>query len=153
MPEAVSVAVAKGVTSQLAVAELSQAFAPERSYADWDIQLEELDSLRVDVVAVQTEQQAERNSRGSMAYQIPIDVAVRKRFGGGAERVPLDEIDALVLLVEEIYESFELRRLADFDAAAFVEAKVIVNPDKAALRGLRQFTGIVRLTFEATKAV
>lgn len=160
MPEAVSVSVAKGVLAMLAAATLSKTISPERSYADWEMLLElaEEDGLRVDVVAVTTEQKTDLSSRGSSQFLIPIDIAVRRKFGVDRQdddtgRIEIAEIDALCLLVQEIHELFTPLRLVDFTAGVWQENRILVCPIKEHLRLNRQFTGIVRVTFRVDKDV
>ena len=80
MSNAVVVDVADAVKAMLVAATLSQTIAPERSYADWELSLEDSDVLHVDVVPVTTGQQVDLNTRGTRRYTVPIDIAIRKRF-------------------------------------------------------------------------
>lgn len=158
MSDAVAVAVAKAVTSQIDAATLSLAFTPERSYADWELALEDADELHVDVVVVTTELATELSSRGRMKYTVPIDIGVRKRFVTAQQdddtgRVELAEVDALMLLVEEIHELFASVSLTDYTEATWQETKTLVAPLNKHLRENRQFTGIVRVTFRVDKAI
>jgi hypothetical protein len=157
MPDAISVAVAKEVTAMLAAADLSQDFEPERSYADWQLELKSAGTLRVDVVAVTTKQEVELAARGGAKfYTIPVDIAVRQKFGQAAQdedtgRIEIATVDELVYLVQEIHELFLPNRLENFQAGVWQETKLIANPLHHHLQKLRQFTGIVRVTFKAEK--
>lgn len=161
--EAVEVSVAKAVISQLAAARLSQPIDPVRSYADWVQPLEvddtqKEDQLYVDVVPVATAQEVESSSRNTVAYTVPIDIAVRRKFGPKWQdtetgRVAVREVDTLLYLVQEIHELFTLTRMTDFEAGAWQETRRIVAPLKQHLRDLRQFTGIVRVTFRVDRKV
>ena len=155
---AVSVSIAEAVKAMLASAAISQAIAPERSYADWELALDGGDALHIDVVAVTTEQKIELSSRGTNRFLVPVDIAVRKRLGPDKQdddtgRIKVDEVDALCLLVEEIHELFAPHRLTDFDTGIWQENKILVCPLLAHLKTMRQFTGIVRVTFRVDKAV
>jgi hypothetical protein len=155
MSDAAPVTVAKAVTAELAAASLSQEFEPERSYADWDLPLEDSDRLHVDVVIVTTEQKSKLDTRSGLNYLVPIDIAIRKRFSQGQQdddtgRVNIDDIDALMLLTDEIHRLFIPRRLTTFAEAVWQETKILVAPERKHLRELRQFTGIVRVTFDAS---
>jgi hypothetical protein len=161
--EAVDVSVAKAVVSQLAAATLSRTITPVRSWADW-VQPLELDDksiedqLYVDVVPVATALETETSSRATLAYTCPVDIAVRRRFSTKFQdrdtlRINVREVDALMYLVQEIHEEFTLARMQDFEAGAWMETKRLVAPLKSHLRDMRQFTGIVRVTFRVDRKV
>jgi len=164
MPSAHSVAVADAVVAHLVAASssLAQPIAPVRSYADWEKpleteRLEECDRLMVDVVAVEPapDFKVDIASRNSLRYLIPVDIALRERFGSAQQnddtgRIELARVDALVLLTQQIWESFSLERLATLEGAVWDSEhppKIAANPLRAHLREFRQFTGIVRVTF------
>ena len=153
MPEAVTVTVAKEVAEILADASLSQAgLNVERSYADWELELNDFDQLHVDVVSVMTEQAVELASRGKHQYTVPVDIGIRRKFGHEKQsdatgRIEITEIDDLVLLVQEIHELFAKGRLTEFQSAVHQETRILANPIKQMLHQNRQFTGIIRLTF------
>lgn len=159
--EAVEVSVAKGVVAQLAAANLSRPITPVRSWADWIAPLEtdntcKEDVLYVDVVPVATAQEVEASSRATLAYTVPIDIAVRRKFGPDWQdqetlRINVREVDAMMFLVQEIHELFTLARMQDFEAGTWLETKRLVAPHKPHLRDLRQFTGIVRVTFRVDR--
>ncbi len=164
MPESIAVSIAKAVTAQLAAASLSQTIHPERSYADWSQPLEreqvsDEERLYVDVVPQATGLQVGLQTRGSNEHRVAIDIAVRRRFGQDKQdrdtgRVVIDEVDALMLLVQEIHEQFMPERLTDFEDAAWDPdqgTRILVAPLKRHLYEMKQFTGIVRLTFIASK--
>jgi hypothetical protein len=154
---AISVAVAQGMLTMLQTAKLSQDIAPERSYADWDLALEDADNLHVDVVAVTTEQKSELAVRGpSIQYIIPVDIAIRQRFGSDKQnpdtgRIEVASVDALCQLTEEIHELFMPNRLTDFSDGVWQETKILACPVLKHLKELRQFTGIVRVSFAVVK--
>lgn len=165
MPDAVAVSVAKAVTAMLADASLSQEITPERSYADWAQPLEkeqvsDTDRLYVDVVQQATGLQAELDDRGSNEYTTFIDIAIRKRFGPSKQssvdgRVLVAEVDAMMLLVQEVYELFMPERLTDFEDAVWDPeqgTRILVAPLKKHLYEHKQFTGIVRIGFIASAA-
>ncbi len=170
MSDAVAVSVAKTVTGMIAAASsagsLSQRFTPERSYADWDLQLELMDllvltgcdKLYVDVVTHTVQQSAKLSSRGTIQYVVPIDIAVRRKFGADKQnddsgRIAIEEIDGLVLLVQELHLMFTKQRLAETNLAIWDAenggTNILVNPDQKHLRENRQFTGLIRIFFRA----
>ena len=160
---AVAVSVSEGVRAAIAAAQLTPEFTVERNYADWDLDLTKLDGfelkdtekLRVDVVTHTTEQSVELASRGEISFRIPIDIAVRRRFGVDKQnqttgRIEVEEIDKLVLLVEEIYLLLVRSEIED---AEWQELNILACPVRQHLREWRQFTGIVRVVFEASRNV
>lgn len=156
MPDAVVVAIAKAVTTELATATLSRAIEPLRSYADWakplDDELPECGPLLVDVVPVSTKQESELQNSSELRYLVPIDIAVRQRFGTelidkDTKRIAITEIDALMLLVQEIHELFTPKELTDLPDATWKRSSVLVSPHVRHLRESRQFTGVVRVTY------
>lgn len=168
MPDdAVQVAVAKAVTAMIAANDFGVPFTAERSYADWELKLDamdllelqqDIDKLRVDVVAHTTQQRTELTSRGIVKYIVPVDIAVRRKFGTDKQndetgRIKIEEIDQLVKLVEDIHLLFTPQRLTEFDYAVWDGedggTSIVVNPDQKLLREKRQFTGIVRIFFRA----
>lgn len=155
---AISVDVAEAVKDMLDAGTFSQEIAPERSYADWELELEDADTLHVDVAVVSTELKVELASRGSYAYIVPVDVCVRKRFTADVQnddtgRIPNEQIDSLVLLVQEIHELFSPNRLTTFSGGVWQETKLMANPVREHLHKMRQFTGYLRVTFRADKAI
>lgn len=158
MPQAIAVSVADELVAMLVTASTAfagGAIAPERSYADWELELPDASDLRVDVVPVTTEQKAELASRGKMGFDVPVDVAVRQRFGQDKQdaqgRVAIAEVDPLMLLVEEIFTAFAAQRMTNFQAAAWQETRILAAPIREHLHKHKQFTGIVRLIFRAHK--
>ena len=155
---AVSVGVAQAVAAALAAADLSQDFTPERSYANWELELENADCLRVDVVAVIDKQTCVLFTRGKKRYTIPVDIAVRKRFAPNEQddetgRIDIAELDALCLLTEEIHGLFMKESLDGFDSAVWDRTEISVSPVTDHLKKFRQFTSIVRIPFVVDKAV
>lgn len=152
---AVSVGVAQAVTDMLAAATLSQGFTPERSYADWDLELED-SRLHVDVAAVINKQECFQLTRGKKRFTIPIDVAVRRRFKTDKQddetgRIEIEEIDALVLLVEEIHGLLWKVSLDGFSSAVWEKLEIPACPALPHLKTMKQFIGIVRVTFVVDK--
>lgn len=150
------VEIATAVTAALNAATLSINFTAVRSYADWTDKLEDLDTLQVDVVPLQTVVDTQLASHAEIMYRWAVDVGVRKRFSGAEITGPtgsieIDEIDALVLLVEEIHEHLTAERLSDYTDAAWFETQLVQAYNRKQLREWNQFTGITRVVFDATK--
>lgn len=130
----------------------------EFSYAEWDLALDsdEASDLLIDVVP-SGHSRTELDAVGSLKYVTDIDVAVRKKFGNAdraeSGRVDIEEINRLVWLVEMIHEYFLKDRPEDYPNAVWTGASIRVACDRKMLRENRQFLGIVRLTFETSKAI
>jgi len=154
---ALLVTIADALTAELNAHDFGVQFKAERSYADWDELLEELDTLRVDVVPVGYGD-ADLESRGTLHYLPAVDIGVRRHFGSGDEqendgRIDQAQIDALVLLVEQIHAFFTKQRPDDTVEAIWKQGKVNVTFNRQMLRDHRQFMGIVRFTFDAYQAL
>lgn len=173
--QATIVEVAEQVKKRIAEAqngELSIAdFQLERNYADYDLNLEEMngfaleeaEKLFVDVVSHTTEQEYEHSARGKIRYTVPVDLAVRKKFGPSeqnltTDRVKVEKIDELCLFTETLHKLFLPIRLANdgFPHAVWDSEKggtrILVNPHKEHLR-MRQFTAIVRMFFKVDRSI
>lgn len=166
MADAVSVATAKAVVERIQAATLSQQFTLERSYAEWDLELTKLDllelresdKLRIDVVAHTTEQETALQTRGGVRYKIPVDIAIRKKFGPDKQnddtgRIEVEEVDALILLLQEVHLLFVKQRLGDTNLSVWDGenggTQILAAPIREHLRTLRQFTGLIRIVFRA----
>jgi hypothetical protein len=155
---AVEVDIADAITAALDTAAFSQAFTPVRSYAEWEDALEDLNTLHVDVVPVQTGPATELDDRADVEYDCEIDIGVRYRFGTADQvsatgRVDTAKVDELILLVQEIAEFFMVDRLADANTAVWQDTEIKLGWSRKHLRQLRQFFGFVRLTFKATRVL
>lgn len=165
MPDAVLVAVAKAVAKELETASLGRTFTVERSYADWDEELPGLSELRLDVVPVPTVGH-EQFTRGLWRYVVQVNLVLRKRLTIAEQDAPTGkllaaEVDSLVELLQRIGEYFAPiqpgqsgRRLADLPEAVWLpadgDARGFEMPAayvREHLREMRQYTGVVRLTY------
>ena len=149
---AILVSTADAVLNALADHRFSQEFEPVRSYADWELPLEDQDELHVDVVPVGSPEM-ELETRGSIDYSPQVDIVIRKRLASDQQEADgtliLPEVDDLVLLVQELAEYFMADRLAEFEGAAWERTQMLAAFKPSHLRQYRQFTGIIRLTFKA----
>ena len=149
-------AITTELAARLADSSFGAAYAaivPDRSYADWEDTLESMGTLQVDVVPVEHEI-AELETHGSVKYQIPVDIGIRQRFGRGDNgRVAKASVDALVLLLENIFEHFaalELSGMSSHDCNWF-ETKIRQTFNREHLREHGQYTGIIRTTYRISK--
>ena len=141
------VQLADAVTAALAEAEFTVQFVPERSYADWTMQLEDTDALHVDVVIVGHEA-TELDDRGDISYVDAIDIGIRYKFGPEARepdgRLRNADVDALVALVEEIH----LKKTAALIRAAAVMPAIAGGAPAAAREALTRYGELLGLAFQ-----
>lgn len=137
-------------------------FTAERSYADWDLALDDTAQrgvLLCDVVPVSRLPVA-LETQSSVAYSPAIDVVFRKKFEPADAQVDdgkitLSAVDELVTLVEEVNEYFAAMRLTGFDSAVWdpsrdIELTAVIHRH---LREHDQYTGIIRLPFLASQSL
>jgi hypothetical protein len=152
MPDAIAVDIAKQLTTLLTATLAPYSVVPERSYADFDLELDD-DEIHVDVVVVSTKQTVELGSRGKNRYEVPIDVALRKKFGESDKdpttgRTIIDKIDEMMLLAQTLSEALIPEELGGL-GSLWQSSELISLPLLKHIRELRQFTSIVRVTFVA----
>ena len=164
---AVCVEVADAVVAMIRNRQFNLDFVLERSYAEWDLELKELDNLelqesdklRVDVVAHTTDQEVNLQTRSKVGMIVPVDIAIRRKFGPDKQdpdtgRVLLAEVDALMEFTQKLYLMFMPTRLTSFPDATWDEENggttIEVAPMRQHLRELHQFTGIIRVVFKAS---
>ena len=124
----------------------------ERSYADWDDLLTEMDEIHVDVVPVGYPS-SELDTRGAIADQNTIDIGIRKHFSLGDTqtndgRIAIEEIDALVKLLRQIKKLLIKKRAVDDSEAIWKATAVTITFDRKMLRDHQQFLGIIRFTLD-----
>lgn len=143
---------AEAIKNVLNAGEFIADFEAERSYPDWNLELAEAKQLHVDVVPVGYVETA-LASRGSVGYQVTVDIGVRKKFGQLSQesrtgRIDVAEIDELILLVQQIHQYMchqDRRVLAEnvhWKETVITDAYVTKH-----LRELRQFTGLIRVNY------
>jgi hypothetical protein len=151
---ALIVEIADAVVTALKAAEFGMEIPWERSYGDWDLELKEIGCVRGDVVPV-FDAQVELETRGSVRYELNIDIALRKRFSSQTDidcgRINRDEIDKLLYVVQRMQQQFVATRPSDDSVwspsrTQQVQAWYV----KAHLREWNQFTGVVRLPYESS---
>lgn len=161
---AVIVDLADAIAAELSAASIATfgvSFTAESSYADWHDELEDMDTLHVDVVVVRHED-SELADRGSTKYGLAVDVGFRKRFGAASQssstgRINKAEVDALVLMVEKTHEWFldggTGRQLATMPSAVWESTDVKLTYSRKLLRDKRMYVGVVRVKYEVNKAL
>ena len=101
-----------------------------------------------------------RLARGETRFLCHTDIGIRYRFAPEERdsngRVTVSEIDDLLLLLEQFHDHFvnngEGRRLGTYLAAAWQETNVRTWYVREHLRELGQYTGILRVSYEAVVA-
>lgn len=147
--------IADAVKDLLDAATLSKAFDVRLAY-DTELQLEDLDTLSVDLVAAGLTVSSE--SRSSLEYNAVLDIAVRYRFGVLEQEtdgsIDVEEIAEYLELLEEIGEHLAApanRQLATTTPATWLNAEIRFPWVPEHLRSNRQYTGILRATYYAAK--
>lgn len=138
----------------------------ERSYGDLNDPLEDLGTLKIDVVP--WIMQPDTDGEGLVDYPHNIDVMVRKRFDAQTQntstgKIAIAEIDALILLTEKIWEMFvpsHPNQTGMLTTTSGYEAKWEPRSSRLLqlyvrqhLSKIRQFTGYLRLGYTVTKTV
>lgn len=154
MSDARWIEVAQAVTDELNNPNLtwSKEFVAERNYADWDIPLEDLGTLRVDVVPVNNPETT-LDDRGSVLFTVAVDIAIRYRFKQDEltteGKVQTELADALSLFVQEVLVHFiqiDFETVAD---AKWLSTEILQTHGPESLLTNQQYTGIVRTTYQA----
>lgn len=156
--KAVLVEVAEALTCALNKHDFGLPVSAKRSYADFAEVLEDLDELHVDVVPAQHDE-ADLNSRDSVGYRVGLDIGIRKRFATAETdsltgRIAIEHIDRLILLVESVHQFLcheDQRQLTD--SATWYETTIRSTYYPPDLKEHRQFTSIIRVTYDATVAL
>lgn len=143
-------AVVAELAAGVAAVAFSAEFTPVRSFIS-SAELEDLDTLHVDVVPVTPNPSIE--ARFSVGCENQVDVAIRKRFEGDdldatTGRPTNAAVDALLYLEQEIYCYLaEHKRLTGYTDAGFMEAVIRTAWAADHLENRQQFTGIIRVTY------
>lgn len=146
--------VAAAVLAEIVAGTWSLKFESDWSYADWELPLEETADLRCDVTPW-PELPVELDNQSSLSNQVSVDVVLRQRFGGQdldaeqAGRVKRELVSARVTLLLELNRHFVKDRFAQFDSAAWISTRIKTLYFPRHLRTQQQYTGVLRLTFDA----
>jgi hypothetical protein len=136
---------AETIAAELNQASLSRTFQAERRL-DPERELEELCMLRVDVL--EGDRKSEAISRCALQGDYRVEIVIRQK--GPPEEDLDDFVDQLQGLVEEIDHYFSLppRRLRLYEAAAWKASELVYPYSIDDLRKKRQFTSLLRLTYQ-----
>jgi hypothetical protein len=155
---AVLIQTADAVTAELNGHAFALEFTAERSYADWDLALDDEAQrgiLICDVVPVSRVVTDLETSGGSVAYEPATDIVFRKKFepadaSNDDGRLTLEAVDELVALIEEVTEHFTPCALTATNPPRWKSTEIIAAVMHKHLREFNQYTGIIRLTFDAS---
>lgn len=157
---AVLVSIADAIKDEInSMTGLIREVTAERSYADWDLPLDDFDQLQVDVVPVNTAE-TELDARGQTRYLCRTYIGVRYRFRpedrvAASGRIDLEQIDELIELLEQFHDEFikegNGRRLTSYTTAVWQETSIRTWYIREHLREHGQFTGIIETSYEVTK--
>lgn len=166
---AIPILLADAITAVINTAQAAEdygtlSFTARRSYPDWDDDFKGLEQLAVDVVFVSSAGSggalAELDSEATIQTEPAVDISVRYRFepwdkNTSSGRLENASVDALVTLVEQIYETLAGDRaqaitLATGLHANWVDTSVRTYCDYGRLRqGV--FLGVVRVRYDVSK--
>jgi len=132
--------IADAIVDELNGGTFSQAFTAERSYLP-RFELPDMATLHVTVIPKSMEISQAGGTRAKEQYDYRVDVAVQKR------EAELDELDALMSLVEEIADYLTGRALDTSPVANWIgtENSPIYAPEH--MGEFRQFTSIITVTY------
>ena len=143
----VLVDIAKAVVAELndpGQPDFGQAFEAKRYYQPV-FDLGEMQDLHVSVVPKGLA--VSKAARAATQNDYQVDVAVQKKLAGAG----LDEVDALMGLVEQIADFFRLRRLKECADAVWVGTENEPVFSQEHMDQLRQFTSVLTLTFRVMR--
>lgn len=132
-------AIADAVVAQLNATAFSRPVAAERHYLP-RFELAEMTELRVSVVPRSVTSKGLDRNRDSFDHRV--DIAVQQKI----EPTP-GNLDALMVLVEEIADHFRSEPLAGYPQARCTEVENVPVYAAEHLDEFRQFTSVVTLTF------
>ena len=152
--------VAQAVTDELNSRTWSKKFTAIRSYAEWDIALDqeksECGKLFCDVVPV-TYESADLESRGAVTYLCPVDVVFRQLLHTTRDNAT---IDSLIAFNREVYTHFMKPTRIDTDGKFVRQSQAWVtaygrvdNVTESVLRLQNQWTGVFRLTYAGSDTI
>jgi len=136
--------IAEAVKDELNAGSFSETFTAERHYQPL-FDMKEMKNLHVTVVP--NDVTVHPASRGANQHDYRVDIAVQKRF----KKDQPAELDPLMTLVEEIADSFRLKRLASFSTAMWMKTDYTAIYAPEHMEELRQFTSILTLTFRVLR--
>lgn len=140
--------------------EFGVEFCATRSYADWELKLENETDLLVDVVPAKREKRLDESDRESRVHYCQVHIGVRKKFAREVQvastgRIIADQIDALVTLVEDMESLLDQPcvPLVKMPAAAVMSVVTLGDYDAELLRHNRQFLSIIEATYRHEKLI
>ena len=156
MADALEIQVADAVVAQINSQTWSETFRAERSYADIDAELTELDVLRVEVVLPEEWDQYDLDTRGSDEAQLTLTIAIRKRFGTEQQNQRLSgalrsEVDRLYTLAVDMARHFTTRAPTSLEAE-WVQTTV-QHYDRQKLATEQTFAAVIELQYKLQRTL
>lgn len=136
--------IADAVVDELNAGTFSQTFLAERQYRP-DFDLAEMKTLHVTVVPKGIA--VSGLSRSQNLFDVSVDVAVQKKVAAESDA----ELDPLMTLVEELAESFRLRRLSSLPSAVWLKTENVPVYAVEHLEQKKLFTSVLTFTFRVGK--
>jgi hypothetical protein len=143
--------VAEALRDSLTDAPFTKEFVPVESF-DTDMELEDADTLRVDVVPVS--QEPKQSDRGAISWTNTLEIGVRFRFGNLDQeesdgKIRNRHMHEWIYFMQEISQYlYSNPKLPLFPKAELLPTVVvIVTYSTKHLREWRQFTGIIRVEY------
>ena len=136
--------IADAVVAEINAGLFSQSVAATREYLP-HFDLEDMQTLRVTVVPKSVTTLP--GGRGHNQHDYAIDVAVQQKL----QTADNAEIDALMLLVDEVGDHFRFKRLSSYPNAMWLKTENQPVYAQEHLQEMRQFTSVLTLTFRVMR--
>ena len=136
--------IADAVAAEINAGSFSQPVDAKREYLP-HFDLEDMQTLRVTVVPKSVTTLP--GGRGHNQHDYAIDVAVQQKL----QTADNTEIDALMLLVDEIGDHFRFKRLSSYPNAMWLKTENQPVYAQEHLQEMRQFTSVLTLTFRVMR--
>ena len=136
--------IAQAVTDALGTLAYGEPVIIERSYLP-RFELADMSQLRITVVPAAIE--VASASRAQAVERYRIDIGVQKKLTAD----DLQAIDTLIQITQQIADLFRFRRLPSLASAVWVKTEHEPLYDPQHMEELRQFTAVIRLTFQVVR--
>lgn len=157
MANCLEIQTADAIVAAINAATWTETFRAERTYADLDHPLEDLDVLKVEVALPEAWESYELDNRNSDDVKLTLEIAIRKRFGlerqnQASGTILREEIDRLVNLTIEMARSFATDAPGSVQAS-WVSTTLAQLYDRVTLREFHQFTSLIELEFDIDRTL
>ena len=157
MANCLEIQLADAIVAVINAATWPETFRAERTYADIDHTLEELDVLKVEVALPEGWDDSQLNDRNSDTATVVLEVSIRKRFGLERQNqtddtIQCGEIDRLVNLTIEIARKFSTDQVTGIECN-WRGMNLPQIYDRVKLREFHQFTSFIELEYEINRTL